>query len=103
MPCNDRFAVALARFEGTSKAVDARVALLGRLAMAIRLESEGCGAGSKLLNDDACADGVSTTGPRQAASPTLGKAMVLAEKTADELISSVATEAQIVTRSQASD
>lgn len=99
----DLFAVALVRFEGTTKAVDARVALLGGLSMAIRLKSEGCGAGRNLSNDEACADGVSATGPRQAASPTVDKAMALAEKTADELIASVATEARAVTRSQVSD
>lgn len=102
-PSHDRIAVALARFEGTSKAVDARVALLGGLGMAIRLRSEGCGAGRSLPSEETCADGVSTTEPRQAGSPSLDNAMALAEKTADEFIARVTTEAQTMSRSQASD
>ncbi|CAM9131369.1 unnamed protein product, partial [Laminaria digitata] len=103
--CSDRslglFAKIADRFEGTSKAVDARVALLGGLAMAIRLRSEGCGAGSSPPENEACADGGSAAGPRQATSPALEKAMALAEKTADELISRVATEAETMARAQA--
>lgn len=79
------------------------MALLGGLAMAIRLRSEGCGAGSNSPNDEASVDGVSTTGPRPAAVPALDKAMTLAEKTADELIARVTIEARTVTKSQASD
>ncbi|CAN0136313.1 unnamed protein product [Ectocarpus sp. 6 AP-2014] len=84
--CSDRsldlFAAIASRFAGTPKAVDARVALLGGLAMAARLRSEGGGAGWW------SPDGQHEEGSVAAATAE-NEAVERAEKTADDMIAEI--------------
>lgn len=76
----------LPRFAGTLKALHARVAYLGGLGMAARLQDEGCGAGNASCSKGG-GDGEHFAGGGRQARVVGGENVIdLAGKTADELI-----------------
>lgn len=79
-----------ARSTAGPKAVEARVALLDGLAMAVRLRHEGCGAGKSTDNGDAdhsCGAATAVGGEAHKDDDfSARKAIEMAEQTADEIL-----------------
>lgn len=76
----------LYRFAGSTKALSARVALLEGLGTAVRLRSEGYGAGRTPSKDDSQEDAEVGKDGHTKNTAAADNAVRMAEETADELI-----------------